>query len=302
MIFALPVSIDYAPDRPPVVTNSLMGLNAAVWGLGVIFFWLNEGADPLIRLLGVIPAENRVYTWFTHQFVHGGPIHFLGNMAYLYLFGACVEDLVGRLGFAVFYLACGVLAALAQVLFTTELNLEIPLVGASGAIAGCMGAFMVQQPKTQVEIRYFGWFFAPFSGTFWISAWIMLGIWFALEFLHLLSSLRSVNATGGGVAFGAHVGGMLCGAVTMKLWPRSQPAENTAPMALKSRDFPQPGADPAEPASIMLYFADQEQGPFSLAKVRAMAGRRKVPPDAQYWQEGMPEWRPISELLNLGPP
>lgn len=292
MFFLIPVGMDYVADRPPLVTYALLLLNAAFYAIGAVLFFMHEGVDPLIRLLGMVPAHPRLFTLFSHQFIHGDFFHFLGNMVYLFLFGACVEDRVGRLPFAVFYLVCGALAAGTQILFSTVLDANIPMVGASGAIAGCMGAFAVAMPKTKIEVRYFGWFLRFFSGEFWASAWILVGLWFLDDLWSLVSSLGRPHE-GGGVAFAAHLGGMATGAVGVLLLRRKSEPETISPVAIADDAFE---SGPIEPASIFLFVEGREIGPFTTARVRGMLRHRSIPNDSQFWREGMEAWRPVSEL------
>ena len=217
MFFILPVAVDYQARRYPVVTFALMGLNTALYlvALAILLAGHNE-TDPLVMNLGLVPAEKTSWTWFTSQFVHAGFFHLLGNMIYLFLFGACVEDLMGRPLFSIFYLVGGLIANLSQVMLTTELEADIPIVGASGAISACIGAFLIVLPRTKINFRYFGWFFfRVFSGEFWLSAWIVIAFWFLLDFASLLLHLGLAGGQGGGVAFGAHVGGTVAGALAM---------------------------------------------------------------------------------------
>src|SRR6185369_6905258 len=121
MFFLLPVAVDYQARRYPVVTFTLMGLNAVIYLVTLAVFLAGKGdSEPLIMNLGLIPGEKIWWTWITSMFVHEGLFHFGGNMIYLFLFGACVEDLMGRLLFSFFYLAGGLIANLTQVVFTTK--------------------------------------------------------------------------------------------------------------------------------------------------------------------------------------
>jgi membrane associated rhomboid family serine protease len=149
----------------------------------------------------------------THMFLHGSWMHLLGNMWFLWLFGNNVEDSMGRLRFLAFYLLCGLAAAAAQIV--TSPNSPIPMVGASGAISGVMGAYLVLYPRVHVyTLVPLGFFITSMA----LPAWVMLGYWFLLQFV---SGLVSVGAEGGGVAFWAHVGGFVAGVVLVKLFARS---------------------------------------------------------------------------------
>jgi membrane associated rhomboid family serine protease len=298
MFFILPVAVDYQARRYPVVTFTLMGLNALIYLVGLAVFLAGKGgSEPLIMNLGLIPEQKTWWTWLTSIFVHAGLFHFGGNMIYLFLFGACVEDLLGRVRFTLFYLAGGLIANFTQVFLVTEQEAAIPIVGASGAITACIGAFLIVLPRTKINFRYFGWiFFRVFSGDFWLPAWIVIAFWFLIDFGSLLLHLSSQGA-GGGVAFGAHVGGTVAGALAMWVMRRGlQAADTDQPAALPARVVT-PVAEPAnEPATVYLSINGQELGPYAPSKVRAMVALGSVSPDIYFWQEGMPEWRPVGEL------
>jgi membrane associated rhomboid family serine protease len=149
----------------------------------------------------------------THMFLHGSWMHLLGNMWFLWLFGNNVEDSMGRLRFLFFYLLCGLAAAAAQIV--TNPSSPIPMVGASGAISGVMGAYLVLYPRVRVyTLVPLGFFITSMA----LPAWVMLGYWFLIQFV---SGLVSVGGEGGGVAFWAHVGGFVAGLVLVKLFARS---------------------------------------------------------------------------------
>lgn len=219
--------------RTPVVTFALIGLNAAAW-----FFLQGAGADlPLatsICELGLVPGELTLLArpgdgfsmgaglacivdpgrapqhLITSMFLHGSWAHLLGNLWFLWVFGNNVEDSMGRQRFVVFYLLCGIGAAFAQVI--AEPASIIPMVGASGAISGVMGAYVVLYPRvrvyTLVPLLFF--FVIP------VPAWLMLGYWMLVQVFGGLGS-----SGGGGVAFWAHVGGFVAGVVLIKLFARS---------------------------------------------------------------------------------
>lgn len=151
---------------------------------------------------------------FTSMFLHGSWMHLLGNMWFLWLFGNNVEDSMGRFRFVVFYLACGLAAALAQV--ATDPASPIPMVGASGAISGVMGGYLVLYPHVRVFCLVFLGFFVTSVA---LPAWLMLIYWFALQFV---SGLAVFGGEGGGVAFWAHVGGFVAGLILVKLFAREE--------------------------------------------------------------------------------
>jgi membrane associated rhomboid family serine protease len=164
-------------------------------------------AHPFLRL-GLVPSAPRAAGWLGHMFLHAGWLHLLGNLLLLFLTAPFVEDRWGRPGFLAFYLVAGLAAA---GLFVARFpGLEVPLVGASGAVAGCMGAFLVRFFRTR--LRYFYWF-GIFVGTFSAPAWLMLPIWFANELAMAKVSEAVAPLGGAGVAYWAHVGGFAFGAL-----------------------------------------------------------------------------------------
>jgi membrane associated rhomboid family serine protease len=139
------------------------------------------------------------------MFLHGGWMHLIGNMWFLWIFGNNVEDAMGHLRFVVFYLLCGFAAALLQAAFDTDS--VIPMVGASGAIGGVMGAYVMMYPRVHVHLLVFLGFYV---NTVAVPAIFMLGYWFLLQ---LVSGTMAAGSQGGGVAFWAHVGGFIAGVV-----------------------------------------------------------------------------------------
>jgi membrane associated rhomboid family serine protease len=139
------------------------------------------------------------------MFMHGGWFHLIGNMWFLWIFGNNVEDAMGHVRFVIFYLLCGLAAAGLQIAFNP--GSPVPMVGASGAIGGVMGAYIVLYPRVHVHMLIFLGFFIT---TFAVPAVVMLGYWIVIQ---LLGGFGSLGATGGGVAFWAHVGGFVAGAV-----------------------------------------------------------------------------------------
>jgi membrane associated rhomboid family serine protease len=222
--------------RTPYATFLLIGLNVLAW-------LLVQGAGSTRALarsicdLGLIPGEltlslppgtrfpmgdglvcltdpgRQASHIFTSMFLHGGWMHILGNMWFLWIFGNNVEDAMGRLRFVVFYLLTGVTAALAQVVLTPDSG--VPMVGASGAISGVMGGYIVLYPRVRVfMVVWLGFFVTSMA---W-PAWMMLGYWLVLQFV---SGLTAIGREGGGVAFWAHFGGFVAGAILVKLFART---------------------------------------------------------------------------------
>ena len=164
-------------------------------------------------LVCVTDAGPQYLNIFTSMFMHGGWMHLIGNMWFLWLFGNNIEDSMTRPRFLIFYLLCGVAAALAQVWI--DPNSAIPMVGASGAISGVMGAYLVLYPRVRVfTILPLGFFITTVA----LPAWVMLIYWMVLQ---VAGGLSSIGAVGGGVAFMAHVGGFLAGVFLIKLFAKS---------------------------------------------------------------------------------
>ena len=165
------------------------------------------------------PSRSRAEIWLsilTSMFMHAGWLHILGNMLFLWVFGDNVEDRFGHLGFLLFYLASGIAAALTQ--GAIDPNSVIPVVGASGAVAGVLGAYLVFFPKATVNvvIPFFILIFIPLP----VPAVLMIGLWFLQNLFAGIASVTDEAAVGGGVAFFAHIGGFLFGALTVLLFFR----------------------------------------------------------------------------------
>lgn len=198
-----PIS-DVIPSRTtPVVTVGLIVVNT------LAFFYELSMPDRQLQLFireyGVVPAYLSPISIVTSMFLHGGWLHFLGNMLYLWIFGDNVEDRLGHVAFLAFYLFCGATAAAGQVAINPDSL--IPMVGASGAIAGVMGAYFILYPHSRVLTAVFVFFFLELIE---IPAIFFLGIWFLMQ---LFSGVGSIGASAadGGVAFWAHVAGFLAG-------------------------------------------------------------------------------------------
>jgi rhomboid family protein len=205
-----PVS-DVIPSRTtPFVTVGLIVLNA------VAFLYELQLTRPELQLVaqiyGVVPAYFSWSSLFTSMFLHEGWLHLLGNMLYLWIFGDNVEDRLGHFGYLMFYLTCGAAAALGQV--AVSAGSTIPMIGASGAIAGVMGAYFVLYPHSRVLTVVFLLFFMDMVE---IPAIFFLGIWFVKELFSGVGSLGT-SALNGGVAFWAHVVGFAVGALTGLFW------------------------------------------------------------------------------------
>lgn len=214
--------------RPALVTGCLIGLCFLVfigWQLqiginesvavgGMVPYLLAgmgsyELAQELPQLWGRIdPAYNLGWgTLLTHMFMHGGWMHILFNMWFLWMFGDNMEDILGHLRFVVFYLVCGVAAAFAHALVDGS---AVPMVGASGAISGVMGGYVARFPHAQVKVLLL---MGIFSQIILVPAWLIVGFWFARD---VLSWLMAAQTGGGGVAHMAHIGGFIAGWVLVK--------------------------------------------------------------------------------------
>jgi membrane associated rhomboid family serine protease len=199
-----PIGDDNSGERSfPVVTYALIALN-------VLFFLVElNGGDSFIQQWSLVPRRflanpaGDFPTVFTSMFMHAGWIHLLGNMLYLWIFGDNVEDSFGHAKFLIFYLLCGIAATLAQLVFTATSS--VPNLGASGAIAGVLGAYIVMFPRGQVRVMMG-------RGIIPMPALVVIGFWIVLQFVSGIGSI-SQSAETGGVAYMAHIGGFIAGIV-----------------------------------------------------------------------------------------
>src|SRR5258706_3013737 len=253
----------------------------------------------------LIPADSTWYTYLTSMFVHAGFFHLLGNMFFLFLFGCCVEDMIGRWRFLGLYLLGGLVAGLAYIAGSPDhFASDIPMGGASGAISACMGAYLLLRASVDIDFRYFGLIFLrPLSGEFSLPAWVAISFWF-LKDLVFAGLAFYLNQGGGGVAFGAHVGGFLAGlglVGLIKLFPQKQSQPKCGPMRVHlPAKIPAPAKPLTETPTIYLYDAEAQSGPFDLFQIQQMVSQGAVTSQALYWSEGMTEWRSISELAGAG--
>ena len=222
-----PIRDDNPHFLTPYATFGLIAANVLMW-----IFVQGLGTEPALsssicrlgfipaELLQLVPAGTSVplgpdtvctlggtswYTPLTTMFMHGGWMHISGNKRFLWIFGNNVEDSMGHVRFVVFYLLCGLAAAALQAVASPASTL--PMVGASGAIGGVMGAYVVLYPRVRVHMLVFLGFYVT---TFAVPAYFMIGYWFVIQ---ILSGVLSIGADGGGVAFWAHVGGFVAGAL-----------------------------------------------------------------------------------------
>jgi len=197
---------DIIPSRTtPVVTISLIAVNVLVF---LFELSLGRNVDAFTLYYGLVPAAFSWVAVFTSMFLHGGFLHVAGNMLYLWIFGDNVEDRMGHGRFLVFYLLCGVAAALAQTI--TVPDSVVPMVGASGAIAGVMGAYFVLYPRSRIVTLIPIFFFFQIVE---VPAILFLGIWFVMQFLSGIGSIVNSIPGGamGGIAVWAHVAGFVAG-------------------------------------------------------------------------------------------
>lgn len=214
----LPIG-DQNPTRTTPIVNYLL-LTANIGAFAYQYLLIAAGGEAWVFPgYGLVPTRfvndpaGEAFTLFTSMFMHGGIAHLVSNMLYLYIFGDNVEDAMGHLRYLVFYVACGVAAGLMQVVIGP--NSTLPMVGASGAIAGVLGGYMVLYPLAPIKLLnpipllwlFFGLFIE-------LPAWMVAGMWFLWN---LLSGVGQLGAEeGGGVAFFAHVGGFLAGLLLVK--------------------------------------------------------------------------------------
>lgn len=298
MIFIIPTGVNYRTDRLPVVTFSIMGVNVLLYLVSLVMFWTGDRSgenDWLIDNLGLIPAESVWYTYITSQFVHAGFFHVLGNMIYLFLFGSCVEDIIGRWQYVIFYLLGGLVADFGHILASADnFDSMLPLVGASGAISACMGGFVLLLHRNKIDFHYLIFiFFRFFAGEFALPSWLVISFWFLWDLAFAILDASSEDG-GGGVAFAAHVGGFVGGMAMVGLWkwlmrgrPRTDDGEEDARPA---------GADSHVPAAIYLFENEVQSGPFSQWQIREMLAMGSISAEALYWQNGMTDWRSVNEL------
>jgi membrane associated rhomboid family serine protease len=213
----IPLSDGIRARRFPIINVALIAANFAVF-----LFYELPNSDAAVQQAAFYPCnvDNACHIgvpwgvgWITAMFLHAGWDHILGNMLFLAIFGKNVEDAFGRFGYLALYFAGGFVATMAQtamtLLFTTP-DAEMPTLGASGAIAAVLGAYIVLYPNSRILTLVF-WFPIP------VPAWLYLGGWFLYQFFESNYSLLHVNAGGSGVAFFAHVGGFVFGFIAARL-------------------------------------------------------------------------------------
>jgi hypothetical protein len=214
------------PLRDAIRSKNFPAVNIIIIGLNIIaFLWeLAQGPDlkEVFYLYGIVPLRysnpeiaahftgfGQYLPFLTSMFLHGGFLHIIMNMWFLYIFGDNIEDRLGHIRYLIFYLVCGVAAGVIHLL--TNLNSNIPTIGASGAISGVMGAYLLLYPRSKILTLIFIFFFIQFVE---IPAFIFLGIWILLQ----LFSAGLTRSNVGGVAFWAHIGGFVAGLIFIKIF------------------------------------------------------------------------------------
>ena len=210
----IPLADDNPTRSTPIITYALIAICV------IVFLWqlsLGPNVKVAIYALGVIPASllqgallpqelrwvSPEMTVITSMFLHGGFMHLIGNMLYLWVFGDNIEDILGKPVFIIFYAICGIAAALSQAL--PDPSSTIPMIGASGAISGVLGAYMVFFPKESIRVAIpFGFFLQILK----LPAYVVLLFWFVLQLIN-----GALSGSEGGVAFGAHIGGFIAGVI-----------------------------------------------------------------------------------------
>jgi membrane associated rhomboid family serine protease len=219
----IPLRDDQPRFSTPFVTYFLIAINLVIYYGEFMLSPRDERS--LLYQFGLIPAHvvavitgashapvaTALVPIFTSMFLHGSWMHVIGNMWFLWIFGDNIEDYLGHFNYLVFYLLSGVSAAMAQVILSPDSR--VPTVGASGAIAGVLGAFFLLYPKARVLT----WF--PLIFFFYLPAWVLLGFWFVMQFVSGTVSSAAEAGQRGGVAFWAHVGGFIAGILLIKVFP-----------------------------------------------------------------------------------
>jgi membrane associated rhomboid family serine protease len=209
---------DVIPSKTfPFITITIIVINALAW-----FVELSQDPRELNRFLyvyGLVPGDFHAATLVTSMFLHGSWSHVIGNMWYLWIFGDNVEDRCGHGRFVVFYLLCGFAAGAGQILMNAESL--VPTIGASGAIAGMMGAYFVLYPRSRVLT------FVPFPlfNVIEVPATFLLGFWFLMQLFNAGAVAATAQAGGGGVAFAAHVVGFIAGLGGIFVFRKREPAQ-----------------------------------------------------------------------------
>jgi membrane associated rhomboid family serine protease len=271
----LPIRDTIRTRNVPVVNLFLIGINVLVF-----FYQSTMVADPdrFIYLYGLVPARysldslsayftagQQLFSFFSFMFLHGGFLHLLGNMWFLYIFGDNIEDTLGPLRYLGFYLLCGLASGLSHLILNVHSN--IPTVGASGAIAGVMGAYFLLYPKarilTLIPILIIPYFIE-------IPAFFFIGIWFLLQFINAAGA----SGHGGGIAWWAHIGGFIFGMLFLRMamaFPRTGITDRMQPITAKKRTHRLQVIQPvSKPDDIHLH------GTITISGLEARRGTQKL--------------------------
>lgn len=213
----IPINNETRRVRLPLATYIIIGLNAIMFLLQMV------NGDNFTLAYAMVPAEivrgRDLHTVFTAMFLHGGVIHILSNMIYLWVFGPALEDVMGSIPFAIFYLLCGIAATAAQIL--VDMSSQVPNLGASGAVAGVLGGYILLFPRDSIQtvsfVRGGG------AGGSRVSALVLIGFWFVLQLISGIGSIANLGLVEGGIAYFAHIGGFIAGLALVKLFARKQP-------------------------------------------------------------------------------
>ena len=222
----IPIRDEIKTHRTPIVNYALVVINVLVF----LWMFLNSGnLESIYYEYALIPSNflngidlGDVKDVFTSMFMHGGWMHLIGNMLYLWIFGVNIEDRLGHIGYLIFYLAGGIAAALLQTLISP--SSQIPMVGASGAIAGVLGAYLVMYPNSRVYTFIPIGFYARVR---LVPAVVVLGLWFLLQLISGVGSLGALDQ--GGTAYFAHIGGFIFGLIVGWMFKRRGREPQPAP-------------------------------------------------------------------------
>jgi membrane associated rhomboid family serine protease len=216
----IPLSDSNPTRRFPLITVSLILINTIVFGYELLlqFGGGDQVFQQFINTYGLVPSRlesgfsgQTLLTFFTSMFLHASPIHIIGNMLYLWIFGNNIEDIMGRFWFTLFYLLCGFAASFAQV--SMSWGSDLPGIGASGAIAGVLAAYLIYFPRAQINTLLILGIFITIRR---LPAVLVLGLWFVLQLFNGFVSFGQAQM--GGVAFFAHIGGFITGLILALPW------------------------------------------------------------------------------------
>lgn len=270
------------PIRDTIRAETYPIVNSLIIAVNVLFFFVElsqgQGLNKFIYIYGLVPARyaipqisayfttgQQVISFLTFMFLHGGFLHLLGNMWSLYIFGDNVEDRLGHLRYLVFYLLCGLASGVSHLVINW--HSKIPTIGASGAIAGVMGAYFILYPRAKILTLVPIFFFFQF---FELPAFLFLGIWFLFQFL----SAAGASAQAGGIAWWAHIGGFVFGIVFLKFFQMLPESGVRRKMRDLTRKRTTPRLQVIRPAG---FGADPDlHGVISITEHEALFGARKL--------------------------